>query len=139
MLSCAEELPAAELGRAETEEGFRGTRLLMGLPSILESLSACMQQVPQSLPNRDSSGEERIALAKDAEAMSSTLLADELKAQEDGEGAEQGGAVDGARLSETADVIMSEGRDSEGDINSTTMCPSDVCCSLKSLRESVYI
>ncbi|KAG6554433.1 hypothetical protein Mapa_004350 [Marchantia paleacea] len=111
----AEELPAAELGRAETEEGFRGTRLLMGLPSILESLSACMQQVPQSLPSRDSSGEERIALAKDAEAISSTLLADGLKAQEAGEGAEQGGAVDGARLSETADVIMSERRDSEGD------------------------
>lgn len=38
---CAEELPAEKTGRVQTEEGFRGTRLLMGgLPSLVESLSA---------------------------------------------------------------------------------------------------
>jgi hypothetical protein len=38
---CAEELPTERTGRVETEEGFRGTRLLMGgLPSLVESLSA---------------------------------------------------------------------------------------------------
>jgi len=38
---CAEELPTERAGRVETEEGFRGTRLLMGgLPSLVESLSA---------------------------------------------------------------------------------------------------
>lgn len=37
----AEELPTERTGRVETEEGFRGTRLLMGgLPSLVESLSA---------------------------------------------------------------------------------------------------
>lgn len=38
---CAEELPTERTGRVEMEEGFRGTRLLMGgLPSLVESLSA---------------------------------------------------------------------------------------------------
>ncbi|KAG0615456.1 hypothetical protein M758_5G042500 [Ceratodon purpureus] len=36
-----EELPTEKTGRVQTEEGFRGTRLLMGgLPSLVESLSA---------------------------------------------------------------------------------------------------
>ena len=38
-LTCSEELPAEESGRVE-EEGFRGTRLLMGLPSLVESFTA---------------------------------------------------------------------------------------------------
>jgi hypothetical protein len=45
----AEELPA-DSGHVETEEGFRGTRLLMGLPSLVESLSAHVVQngiIPQ--------------------------------------------------------------------------------------------
>lgn len=42
ILECAEELPTEKAGRAEaTEEGFRGTRLLMGgLPSFVESFTA---------------------------------------------------------------------------------------------------
>ncbi|KAH9545308.1 hypothetical protein CY35_12G041600 [Sphagnum magellanicum] len=44
-----EELPA-DSGHVETEEGFRGTRLLMGLPSLVESLAAHVVQngiIPQ--------------------------------------------------------------------------------------------
>lgn len=58
--NAAEELPTERTGRVETEEGFRGTRLLMGgLPSLVESLSAHAVQsgvVPQPLlASRDGS------------------------------------------------------------------------------------
>lgn len=58
--AAAEELPTERTGRVETEEGFRGTRLLMGgLPSLVESLSAHAVQsgvVPQPLlASRDGS------------------------------------------------------------------------------------
>ncbi|CAM6105180.1 unnamed protein product [Calypogeia fissa] len=43
----ADELPT-DLGRAETEEGFRGTRLLMGLPNTAEPLAG-MEQVAAAL------------------------------------------------------------------------------------------
>ncbi|KAL2643343.1 hypothetical protein R1flu_010930 [Riccia fluitans] len=107
----AEELPAADVGRVETEEGFRGTRLLMGLPSIVESLSACMQQqqVQSSLQTRDSSGEDITLPVDDADAKSSSSLSDRLTTQDAADRAEQG-----AGHSETDDVVMSERRDNEG-------------------------
>lgn len=51
LLECAEELPAEESGRIETEEGFRGTRLLMGLPGLVESLTAHAVQSGVVSPN----------------------------------------------------------------------------------------
>lgn len=64
---CAEELPTERTGRVETEEGFRGTRLLMGgLPSLVESLSAHAVQSgfvpPLSACSNGSSGTVNVAI-----------------------------------------------------------------------------
>lgn len=48
-LTCPEELPAEESGRVE-EEGFRGTRLLMGLSSLVESFTVQSGVVPPHSP-----------------------------------------------------------------------------------------
>lgn len=66
----AEELTTEKPGRIETEEGFRGTRLLMGgLPSLVESLAAHAVQSGFVPPLFDSNnGSEPIRMAETSTA-----------------------------------------------------------------------